>query len=112
MDKLNQILKKIVEFRDEREWSKFHTLENLSKSISIESAELLEHFQWGDEYDKGEISDELADILIYSFLFAETLDVNIIEIIEKKLEKNEKRFPVERVRGNSGRKTKIVDLDD
>ncbi|BEP27853.1 nucleotide pyrophosphohydrolase [Helicovermis profundi] len=109
MDKLAEITKKIIDFRNKRNWKKFHTTENLSKSISIEAGELLEHFQWGDDYNNEEISEELADILIYSILMAESIDVNIFDIIEKKLIKNEKRFPVDRVYGTSGKNTKVIE---
>lgn len=106
------IMEKIIQFRDKRDWSKFHTPENLSKSIAIEAGELLEHFQWGDNYSEDEIADELADILIYSFLMADSINVDVIEIMEKKLSKNEKRFPISKVKGNSGKYTKVVDIND
>jgi NTP pyrophosphatase (non-canonical NTP hydrolase) len=102
MDRIDHILKNILEFRNAREWKQFHTPENLAKSISIEAAELLEHFQWGDDYDHDELVDELADVLIYSFLLADGIGVDIEKVMLDKLEKNKKRFPVETVKGNSG----------
>ncbi|MCH4887947.1 nucleotide pyrophosphohydrolase [Acidaminobacter sp. JC074] len=101
----------ILKFRNERDWEKFHTPENLSKSIAIESGELLENFQWGDDYKKDEVVDELADILIYSLLLADSIGVDPYEIIEAKVKKNELRFPVNKVKGNSGKYTK-VQIDD
>jgi NTP pyrophosphatase (non-canonical NTP hydrolase) len=109
MSRLEKITEEIIKFRNERDWKKFHTLENLSKSIVLEASELLEHFQWGDKYNNDELSDELADILIYSILFANAMNVDIIDIMGKKLKKNEKRFPIDRVYGNSGKNTKVVD---
>jgi len=63
-------------FVAERDWEQFHTIPNLAKSVSIEAAELLEHFQWSDEFDVDEVKDELADVLTYCFLLADKLGVN------------------------------------
>ena len=62
---MDKTIAELIKFQKERDWKKFHTPENLAKSISIEAAELLEHFQWGKEYDVDEVSEELADVLIY-----------------------------------------------
>ena len=70
MDRIDHLYNAILSFRNERDWKQFHTPENLAKSIVIESAELLENFQWGDSIEIDKVSDELADILIYSFLRA------------------------------------------
>jgi len=106
MDRLDKIKRRILEFRDSRDWKKYHTVENLSKSISIEAAELLEVFQWGDEYELEEVTEELADILIYALLLSEAIQVDPLKIIEDKINKNEKRFPVDKVYGTSGKNTK------
>ncbi|MEA1975264.1 MAG: nucleotide pyrophosphohydrolase [Bacillota bacterium] len=106
---MEKIIKEILKFRNDRDWKQFHTPENLSKSIAIESGELLEHFQWGDEYNKEEVKDELADILIYSILLSEALDEDIFEIVRSKLNKNMKRFPINKVKGNSGKYTRVDD---
>lgn len=102
-----QTIKNIIEFREDRNWKQFHTPENLSKSISIEAAELLENFQWGDEPDLDNMKDELADILIYALLFADSIGVDPLEIINDKIARNEERFPVSKVKGNSGKYTKV-----
>lgn len=107
MDKIESILNSILTFRNARDWKQFHTPENLAKSISIEAAELLEHFQWDDDYNLNDLSDELADVLIYSFLMAEAIGVDIETVMLNKLEKNKSRFPVETVKGNSGKYTRI-----
>ena len=107
MDRLDKLLSSIIQFRDERDWKQFHTPENLAKSISIEAGELLEHFQWGDVAKKEDIADELADVLIYSLLLADTLGVDVSDIINKKIESNKKRFPIDKVKGNSGKHTKV-----
>jgi NTP pyrophosphatase (non-canonical NTP hydrolase) len=86
--------KEVIDFRNSRGWDKHHTPSNLAKSISIESAELLELFQW-DENPKNieRIKEELADVLIYSITLAETLELNINEIILEKIVKNGIKYP-------------------
>lgn len=86
--------KEIIEFRDKRNWSSNHTPSNLVKSISIEAAELLELYQWGDGTQNIErIKEELADILIYSITLAERLELDINEIIKEKIKKNGVKYP-------------------
>lgn len=106
MNDINDVINKILKFRNERDWKKFHTPENLAKSIAIESGELLEAFQWGDAYSQEELEEELADILIYALLLSDAINVNPLKIIEKKLKLNEERFPVHKVYGTSGKTTK------
>jgi NTP pyrophosphatase (non-canonical NTP hydrolase) len=91
---MRETIEKLLEFQSARDWKRYHTPENLAKSISIESAELLEHFQWQKEYDQKEVEDELADVLIYCIYMADALDVDIKEIILNKMEKNAVKYPV------------------
>ena len=93
---MEEIKKELIKFQSERDWKKFHTPENLAKSISIEAAELLEHFQWGYDYDIDEVADELADVLNYCFLMAIELDLDVKEIILNKMEKNAIKYPPKR----------------
>ncbi len=95
------LIKKIQKFNKERDWEKFHTPENLAKSIAIEAGELLECYQWDDVAMQGEVDEELADIIIYSILMAESLNVDIEDIILKKLAKNIKKYPVSKVKGSN-----------
>lgn len=95
----NISMKRINKFHDDHKWRQFHNAKDLALSISIESAELLELFQWTtaekaveNKYES--IEEELADILIYSYTLAEKLSMDIDEIIEKKLVKNLKKYPV------------------
>lgn len=88
-------------FVAERDWDQFHTIPNLAKSISIEAAELLEHFQWSDDFNSVEVQDELADVLTYCFLLAEKLGVNPEELIIQKLAKTANKYPVEKAKGRS-----------
>ena len=104
MDKLKD---KLLSFQMERDWKKFHTPENLAKSISIEAAELLEHFQWGKEYDISDVSEELADVLIYSLYMAYALDLDVNEIILDKMDKNAVKYPVDKAKGNDKKYTEF-----
>lgn len=104
---MEDIFEEIIKFQKERDWKKFHTPENLSKSISIEAAELLEHFQWGKEYDKMEVADELADVLIYCMYMADAMGFDIKEIIQNKMAKNAMKYPVDKARGNAKKYTEL-----
>ncbi|WP_295113916.1 nucleotide pyrophosphohydrolase [uncultured Methanobrevibacter sp.] len=90
---MDELMNDLIEFQRKRDWKKFHTPENLAKSISIESGELLEHFQWGKEYDKLEVADELADVLIYCLYMVDVFDFDFEEIIRNKMAKNAVKYP-------------------
>lgn len=104
MEEIKNIVRK---FRDDREWSQFHTPANLAKAISIESGELLEHFLWNDNYDKEAVCEELADVMVYCLHMADSLEVNIEDIIKKKMDKNEIKYPVEKAKGTSKKYTEL-----
>ena len=102
MERLEQLLERIDKFNKDREWDQFHTPVNLAKSISIESAELLEHFQWSnDKYDLEEVKEELADVMNYCFQMCNVLNVDPIDIVNKKMDSTEKKYPVEKAKGVS-----------
>lgn len=88
-------------FVAERDWKQFHTNENLAKSIAIEAAELLECFQWSDSADETRVREELADVLTYAFLLADSLGADPTELILEKLPTTSSKYPVERSRGTS-----------
>lgn len=91
-----------MKFRDDRDWSQFHTGENLAKSICIEAAELLEVYQWDhNEKSIDKVKEELADVFLYATLMADHYHLNIEEIMLEKLKKNEEKYPVEMVKGSS-----------
>jgi len=104
---MDEVIDKLIKFQEQRDWKKFHTPENLAKSISIEAAELLEHFQWGKEYDSSEVADELADVLIYCIYMADAMDFDIEEIICNKIAKNAIKYPVDKSKGNSKKYTEF-----
>lgn len=104
MDKLKQAFR---DFNEERDWDQFHTPENLAKSICIEAGELLECFQWNDDYDKEHLCEELADVLSYCIMLADRIDVDIEEIVLDKLEKTKKKYPADKARGKSTKYDKL-----
>ena len=95
-----EITSRLRAFVAERNWEQFHTPENLAKSISIEAAELLECYQWGDAR-ADRVRQELADVLTYCLLLADKLDLNLEEIIIEKLLETEQKYPVDKAWGNS-----------
>jgi NTP pyrophosphatase (non-canonical NTP hydrolase) len=105
---IQDLVDKIIKFREERDWKQFHTPENLAKSINIEAAELLECFQWStDKFDKEEAKEELADVIIYCLLMSDALDADVEKIVKDKIEKNDKKYPVEKAKGNSKKADKL-----
>jgi len=104
----NSVMEKINQFRDERNWRQFHNEKDLALSITLEASELLELFQWKSSEDVVEskrerLAEELADILIYSYMFADNLDFDINEIIERKLVKNAEKYPVDKSKDNNSK---------
>lgn len=104
---MDKLIKRIIKFRDDREWKQFHTPENLAKSISIEAAELLENFQWDNNYEEEKVIEELADIMNYCILMADVLQVDIVEIMNKKIDKNELKYPIDKSKGISTKYNKL-----
>ncbi|MBL3398805.1 nucleotide pyrophosphohydrolase [Staphylococcus pasteuri] len=108
MDETKEILKEINQFRDARNWRQFHNEKDLSLSISLEAAELLELFQWKSSEEVVEnklerLAEELADVLIYSYMLADNLDFDINDIIRKKLVKNAEKYPLEKSKDNNSK---------
>ncbi len=93
---------RIRQFTKERDWNQFHSPANLAKSIMIEAGELLECFQWSEkDYDIEHVKEELADVLIYCYDMLDNLGLDINEIVNDKMDKNEVKYPVEKARGNA-----------
>jgi NTP pyrophosphatase (non-canonical NTP hydrolase) len=109
MNDLQAVLAKIRAFRDERDWMQFHNPKDLATALSIEAGELLEVFLWKTpaEYEvvvrdkRKEIEDEVADIAVYLFEFADNLGIDLVGAIEAKLKKNAEKYPAAKVRGSS-----------
>lgn len=97
----SRAIEELRRFVREREWSQFHTPQNLAKSISIEAAELLECFQWDSNADPEHVKDELADVLTYCLLLLDKYDLDLESVVLEKLEKTIEKYPVEKSRGKS-----------
>lgn len=103
------VMKRILDFRDKRDWQQFHDPKNLAAAVAIESAELQEVFLWSKVEEsrkiaaekKQKISQELADIFIFSLLFAHETGIDIEKAILEKIELNDKKYPVEKSKGTS-----------
>lgn len=103
-----ETIERIRAFSKDRDWDQFHTPANLAKSISIEAGELLECFQWSDdEYDLQAVKEELADVMVYCRNMLDSLGLDEDEIINSKMDQNEKKYPVEKARGRADKYTKL-----
>ena len=99
---------RIRKFKTDRNWSEFHSPANLAKSISIEANELLECFQWDEEnYDREHVIEELADVIVYCQDMLDVLGLNVDQIVNDKMEMNEKKYPVEDAKGNAKKYTEF-----
>lgn len=115
---LYELKEKIRQFCQEREWDQYHNPKDLAIGIITESAELLEHFRFKSEAEveamlknpekKAEVSEELADIFYFVLRLAQKYDINLVEVLEKKLEKNRQKYPVEKARGSNKKYTEFT----
>ena len=107
MERLEVLSARIKRFNEEREWDQFHSPVNLAKSISIEAGELLECFQWNDNFKMDDVLEELADITNYCLQMAQVLGVDIVDIVNKKMDVSEKKYPVNKAKGVSTKYDKL-----
>lgn len=108
----DETIQRVLRFRDERDWRQFHTHKDLAISMSLEAAELLELFQWsGTDLEctgnRDKLREELADILSYCILMADVCGLDLDEIMNEKVSKNEAKYPVEKARGNAAKYTEL-----
>ena len=109
MSDFNEIIQKIRKFRDDRDWMQFHNHKDMALSLVLEAAEVLEHFQWKKseevnahaEKNKDEIAEELADVAMYLFELSDNLGIDLKKAIQDKIEKNDKKYPVEKSKGSA-----------
>ena len=104
---MEKLINELRIFNKERNWDQFHTPDNLAKSISIEAGELLECFQWNNDFDMQDVCEELADVLSYCLMLADQLNVDVEEIVLSKLEKTRAKYPVEKAYGVSTKYDKL-----
>lgn len=115
MEDFKHLTDLIEQFRNDRDWKQFHTPKDVAMNIVIEAGEVLEHFQWKTDEEiteyvkkhKEEIGDELSDVLHGVFLMALDLDIDLVDAFEKKMKKNEKKYPAEKVKGRNVKYTAL-----
>ncbi|VVB76374.1 MazG-like family protein [Candidatus Tiddalikarchaeum anstoanum] len=115
MDKIDELRDRLKKFLIARDWEKFHNARDLAISISLEASELLEVFQWKDNIKSSDlvkdekllakIKEELADVLIYCLNLANNLNLDIYEIVENKIKKNEEKYPANKVKSSAKKYT-------
>lgn len=113
-DSIKKLQAEAAAFRDARNWKQFHNPKDLAISISLEAAELLEIFQWSgpdtgaDGQKKEKVKEELADVMLYSLLLADALDLDVNGIIRDKIAVNNRKYPVEKAYGKADKYTKLL----
>ena len=115
MRDLQQVVERIRQFRDERDWKQFHHPKDMAAGLAIEASELMELFLWKNEQEQIEIvetkreqiEDELADIGMFLLELADNLNVDLLTAIEAKIEKNAEKYPVEKSKGRSAKYTEL-----
>lgn len=103
MTEVQKLIDALKQFRDARDWAQFHNPKDLALALSIEAAELNELFLWRspEDVDGGQVAQELADVFAYALLLLDVYDLDLEDIVRKKIEINEKNYPVEISRGNA-----------
>ena len=109
MNELNEVMKEIIAFRDERDWQQFHNSKDLAIAINSEAAELLNLFLWKNSEDVSvdRLKEELADILIFCLYMADKHQLDVKQIILDKIQMNQEKYPANKSRGSA---TKYTDL--
>lgn len=109
MSELDIIHAKLAAFADARDWHQFHSPKNLAMALSVEVAELMEHFQWLTEAQSNTlpadaiqaVSEEIADVQMYLLLLSQQLNIDVVDAVHKKMQKNEIKYPVDQVKGKA-----------
>jgi len=112
---MKNLTNRIIAFRDARDWKQFQNPKDMALSLVLEAAEVMEHFQWKDEKEmesylktnKEHVAEELADVLYWVLTMSHDLGIDIIETANKKMDKNEVRYPVEKSKGNHTKYDKL-----
>ncbi|TXG36972.1 nucleotide pyrophosphohydrolase [Seonamhaeicola maritimus] len=109
MTNLKEVITKLKNFRDERDWKQFHNSKDLALAISIEASELLELFLWKDneDIDHEKMKKELADIFSFALLLADKHNLDIEKIILDKIEENSKKYPIDKAKGTAKKYTDL-----
>ncbi len=115
MSDFKRLSKKISDFRDARDWKQFHNPKDVALSLVLEAGEVMEHFQWKNAAEieehvkthKEDVGDELADVLYWILLMSKDLNIDIVQAIERKMKKNEKKYPVKKAKGKHSKYTEL-----
>jgi len=115
MKTIKELTEKIINFRNKRDWKQFHNPKDISLSLVLEACELMEHFQWKNKEEmdkyvvehKEEIGEELADVLYWILLMGHDFNIDVFNALEKKIKKNEKKYPVKKAKSNHLKYTKL-----
>ncbi len=115
MKNINDLTKRIIAFRNARDWKQFHNPKDVALSLVLEAGEVMEHFQWKNKEEmekyvvenKVEIGEELADVLYWVLLMSHDLNLDVLDALEKKIVKNEKKYPVEKAKGKHTKYNKL-----
>lgn len=115
MKSINELTKKIIAFRDARDWKQFHNPKDIALSLVLEATEVMEHFQWKNakevekhvKIQKNEIGEELADVLFWILLMSNDLNIDISRALIKKIKKNEDKYPIEKAKGKHTKYNKL-----
>jgi NTP pyrophosphatase (non-canonical NTP hydrolase) len=115
MADIKSLTRRIIKFRDARDWKQFHNPKDVSLSLVLEAGEVMEHFQWKNKEEmekyivtnKDDIGEELADVLYWVLLMSHDLDIDVMKALEKKIKKNEDKYPVEKSRGSHKKYTEL-----
>ncbi|MBI2355712.1 MAG: nucleotide pyrophosphohydrolase [Candidatus Doudnabacteria bacterium] len=115
MSDIKDLTDRIIKYRDDREWKQFHNPKDLALSLMLEAAEVAEHFQWKNKEEmeayvkdhKEEVAEELSDVLYWVLLISNDIGVDIIEAFHKKMEQNEKKYPVDKAKGKHTKYNKL-----
>jgi NTP pyrophosphatase (non-canonical NTP hydrolase) len=110
---MKELIKNIRKFAQKRDWYQFHSPKNLAMALSVEVAEIVEHFQWLTQAESNnldpvklaEIKGEIADVLIYLTRLADRLGIDPVQAAEEKMQLNEKKYPVAKAKGNAAKYT-------
>ncbi len=109
MGDIEELIKELILFRDERDWEQFHNAKDLAIGLNIESGELLELFLWKkpEEADKERIKEELADVIGYALLIADKYKLDVKQIVLDKIKINKKNYPIEKAKGKTKKYTEL-----
>jgi NTP pyrophosphatase (non-canonical NTP hydrolase) len=112
---IKDLTEQVVKFRDARDWKQFHNPKDCALSLVLEAAEVLEHFQWKSKEEmenyiktnKKDVGEELADVLYWILLMSNDLQINLVDVFEKKLKQNNKKYPVKKAKGKHTKYNKL-----